>query len=126
MASIETSPEILVVEDEAASRRALTLLLKMNGYTAAAVGSAEEALLAFERQPWPGVALVDLDLPGMSGLELISRLQSLGAKVHAVLITAADADRVRQTSRGRAVVYMQKPLNFETLLKLLHERLGHD
>ncbi|HWE01702.1 MAG TPA: response regulator [Tepidisphaeraceae bacterium] len=113
------TPSILVVEDEGATRHALSLLLRMNGYSTAAVSSAEEALDAFRGGPWPAFALVDLDLPGMNGLDLISRLHALTGDIYPILLTAADEARVRATLRGQQVVYMQKPVDFERLLSLL-------
>ncbi len=106
--AISVPADVLVVEDESVSRRALAMLLNLNGFTTAAVGSAEEALAIFDHQPWPETALVDLDLPGMSGLDLISRFQALGAKVHTVLLTAAEESRVRPALRGpRGCLYAQ-------------------
>src|SRR3954471_10758494 len=69
-------PAILIVEDDRISRKALALLLSRSGYGVEAVGSAEDALhladdLTGEGR-MPRVALVDVDLPGMSGLDLIA------------------------------------------------------
>jgi len=115
-------PAVLVVEDEGVTRRALAVLLRLNGYDASAVGSAEEALVALSRAPWPEFTLVDLDLPGMNGLDLIQRLQQLGIPSYPVLITAADKDRVLSQIAGKTIVYLQKPLDFARLLTVLHDR----
>jgi CheY-like chemotaxis protein len=100
----------------------MTLLLQLNGYSTSAVSSAEAALEVCLNGPWPDIALVDLDLPGMNGLELISTFQRLGARVYSVLLTAADADRVGRTARGRAVLYLQKPVDFPALLHVLQSQ----
>lgn len=113
--------DVLVVEDEAATRRALSLLLEMNGFVTAVAGSGEEALTILGAGPMPAFALVDLDLPGMNGIELISHLQKLGAELHPVLLTAADKDRVARVSCGRRLLYMQKPVDFTALLCLLRQ-----
>src|SRR5689334_18545612 len=65
---------VLIVEDERVARRALANLLAASGYVAQAAGSAEEALglLNLKGQP-PKVILVDLNLPGMNGLDFIRR-----------------------------------------------------
>lgn len=118
---LEPTPAVLVVEDQDVSRRALSLLLKLNGYTTAAAGSAEEALRMFRQDRWPAIALVDLDLPGMSGLDLISRLRQLDAGVYAILLTAADDMRVRAALGDITVAYIQKPVNFDHLLALLSQ-----
>jgi two-component system CheB/CheR fusion protein len=116
----ERSPAILVVEDQDVSRRALTVLLRSHGYVTAAAGSAEEALSMIGNEPCPAIALVDLELPGMSGLEFIGRMRQLHPDMFTVLLTAVDVDSVRAAFGGYAVVYMQKPVNFERLLGMLH------
>jgi CheY-like chemotaxis protein len=113
------TPTILVVEDEGATRHALALLLRMNGYATAAVASAEEALKVLRHGPFPAFALVDFDLPGMNGLDLIGRLHTLSEDIYPILITAADEGRVRAALGGQHVVYMQKPVDFDRLLWLL-------
>lgn len=122
----DPKPAVLIVEDEVASRKALSLLLSSCGYTTSACASAEEALKYLKQAPAPEFALVDLDLPGMNGLELIGRLRELDQHVVPVLITAADSDRVRRAmgsaTGDRAISYFQKPLDFSQLLVLLSEQ----
>src|SRR5437762_1260076 len=88
--------DVLVVEDESVSRRALTSLLVSSGYRAAAYPSAEEALKNVDDGPLPPVALVDVDLPGMSGLDLAARLEQIDPDVRTVLITAVEGDRIER------------------------------
>src|SRR3954447_13043665 len=84
---------VLLVEDERVSRRALTALLDASGYSTEAVESAEDALKALRGgRHAPEVALIDLNLPGMSGLDLIDRLKQLAPDVFPVLITATSAE----------------------------------
>lgn len=104
------------------ARRALVLLLRACGYHTDAVGSAEEALRLLEVSNKPAVALVDLDLPGMSGLDFISRLEEMDRRVVPILITAAGEDRVGAAVDEKAISYMQKPVDFERLLTLLSEK----
>jgi two-component system C4-dicarboxylate transport response regulator DctD len=113
------SRSVLVVEDEGSTRHALALLLRLNGYSTAAVSSAEEALQVLLAEGWPSFALVDLDLPGMNGLELIGRLHDLHEEVYPILITAADEMRVKAALHGQHVTYFQKPVDFDRLLSFL-------
>jgi DNA-binding NtrC family response regulator len=111
---------VLIVEDERSSRTALSRLLAQSGYDNQAVGSAEDALQLIRRSGVPRVALVDLNLPGMSGLDLIEKLSRIDPSVVIVLTTAAAAgeplmDRVRDFG----VEYLRKPLDFNRLLGLL-------
>src|SRR5688572_22798639 len=81
-------PEVLIVEDERVSRRAMAALLAANGYHPEAVESGEEALRVVRRGGPPEIALVDFDLPGMNGLDFISRLSEMDPTVFTVLVTA--------------------------------------
>jgi two-component system C4-dicarboxylate transport response regulator DctD len=117
------NPQVLLVEDERVSRRALAALLAASGYQTEAVASAEEALSVLgEDGNLPRIALVDLNLPGMSGLDLIERLEQLDPDVYPVLITAQGGETLRAHLRDRGVGYLQKPVNFDRLLVMLAER----
>ena len=85
------------------------------------LGTAEEALQLLKGTLHPRIALVDLNLPGMSGLDLIERLERLDPGVFAVLITAQGGERLVDSLRNRGVAYMQKPINFDHLLTMLAE-----
>ena len=115
----ELKLDVLIVEDEPTARRALGTLLSAFGYHTDAVSSAEDALKHVKKDGNPTVALVDLDLPGMSGLELIERLKVLSPTTFPVLITAAAQEVVESVRRRPPLAYMQKPVDFERLLTLL-------
>ena len=118
---LSSRPRVLLVEDERVSRRALSALLVASGYPTQAVGTAEEALQLLNGTPLPRIALVDFNLPGMSGLDLIEQLEKLDPDVFPVLITAQGGERMRESLRSRRVAYMQKPINFDQLLTVLSE-----
>jgi CheY-like chemotaxis protein len=113
---------VLIVEDEHVARRALSMLLASSGYVIRAVGSAEEALRILEGEESaipPQVALVDLHLPGMNGLDFISRLEQMEPAILPVLITAAGEDIVGDAVRDRQLVYLRKPLDVGELLTII-------
>ena len=110
--------DVLVVEDEHVSRKALTTLLASSGFHPKAFGSAEDALQQVDDQS-PAIALVDVDLPGMSGLDFVDKLEKLCPQVRAVLITAAAGERIDRFMQNHAVMYLRKPLNYPQLLQLL-------
>ena len=113
-------PNVLIVEDERVSRRALAALMSANGYQTEAAGSAEEALdVVRDEGVRPDIALVDLDLPGMNGLDLIGQLTRLDPGVFPVLITAANGENLASVLRERGVAYLRKPLDFGRLMTLL-------
>jgi CheY-like chemotaxis protein len=110
---------VMIVEDERVSRRALAALMSANGYKTEAMASAEEALAAVNAGTLPDIALVDLDLPGMNGLDFIGRLTRLDPGVFPVLITATNGDRLASLLADRGVAFLRKPLDFDRLLSLL-------
>jgi CheY-like chemotaxis protein len=107
------------VEDDGVSRRILTQLLKASGYATDSVASGEDALRSLESRPAPRVALVDLDLPGMDGMELIDRLGERDPATIPVLVTATDEESLAAAVRDRRVLYVRKPVDFNGLLRLL-------
>jgi CheY-like chemotaxis protein len=115
-----TTGSILIVEDERVSRRALAMLLASCGYLTASAASGEEALRMMRGRSAPSIAVVDLDLPGMNGLDLIARLKALNPKLHSVLITGADCERLDSLMKNRPVPCLRKPVDFEQLLNLLN------
>jgi CheY-like chemotaxis protein len=110
---------VLIVEDEAVSRRALASLLNLSGYAATATATAEEALERVDRGEIPEVALVDLDLPGMNGMEFISRLRRQHPDVISVLVTATSRERIDRLSADADVQYMRKPIDLPYLLTII-------
>jgi CheY-like chemotaxis protein len=73
------APPVLVVEDNPTDLKLVRVLLELEGYTVTTAGSAEEAL-ALLGHLRPLMLLVDIDLPGMSGLDLTSRLRAAPAR----------------------------------------------
>jgi two-component system, NtrC family, response regulator AtoC len=115
---------VLVVEDEAISRRALTALLESSGYPTIPAKSAEEALRLVSNGTVPRIALVDLDLPGMNGIDLISRLEKGNPGILAVLITATSRERLDRLLHEHRLIYFRKPLNFNDLLHVLEDNVA--
>jgi CheY-like chemotaxis protein len=113
---------VLIVEDEKLSRKALAALLLIYGYPVKAVESAEDALQLLDSGESPEVALVDLDLPGMSGEELLKHLARDYPDVRAVLLTAADSDRLASLGHDGRVMHLRKPVDLDRLLSILPKR----
>jgi len=107
--------KLLVVEDEALLRHHLHTRLSESGHVVAAVADAEEALYQAEHFHFD-LAIVDLGLPGISGLELIGRLRSQGKAFPVLILTARGnwQDKVEGLAAG-ADDYLVKPFQFEEL-----------
>ena len=112
---------ILLVEDEGVSRKVLGKLLAIQGYTTETVCTAEEAVAIVSVGTRPSIALVDLDLPGMSGAELLLYLNQKAPETKTVLVTAACEERVADLTNHAAVSYIRKPIDFQRLLRAIGE-----
>ncbi|MEL6893857.1 MAG: response regulator transcription factor [Actinomycetota bacterium] len=111
---------VLLVEDDGAVRRAVTDGLTLHGFSVAPAPSAEEALKIVEVQP-PDLAILDIGLPGMSGIELCERLRARGSVLPILVLSARDAvtDRVEGLEAG-ADDYLVKPFELSEVVARLH------
>ena len=107
---------ILVVEDEDVLRETLKVRLGEQGFTVDVARDGEEGVFAGLEYPLD-VAIVDLGLPGVRGLELIRRLRAAGKKFPILVLTARDnwQDKVEGLQAG-ADDYVAKPFHFEEVL----------
>ena len=107
---------IAIVDDDESIRSALQGLMKAVGFPALAFASAEEFLTSGE-QHRAACLIVDIRLPGISGLELQSRLNANNNKIPIIFITAHGEEKLRlQALRAGAVEFLTKPLDDEALL----------
>src|SRR6185295_6735417 len=106
---------VLVVEDYAPLRESLRSGLIDSGYAVDATADGDEALWYVQDSAYD-VVILDLMLPGMSGLEVLRRMRGAGHTVHVLVLTARDsiADRVAGLDLG-ADDYMVKPFAFDEL-----------
>ena len=102
---------VYVVDDDASIRDSLALMLGLGGYATRLFADAESFLVAFD-PAWSGCVIADLRLPGMSGVELQSRVRSRGSTVPFVIITAhGDVPAARAAFRAQAVDFIEKPFD---------------
>jgi FixJ family two-component response regulator len=120
----QTLPVVAIVDDDASLRRALARLLRTVGWQAVTFASAEAFLQADLQKP-PDCLVLDLWLPGMSGMELLEHLRTLGSTLPVILITGRDdvQMRLRAVPMG-AVACLRKPLDEEDLLLAIQRGLG--
>ena len=114
---------VMVVDDDPAFRRLCGVALETEGIEHVAVGSSVEALKALDGEQ-AGVfdlILLDMELPGMKGWELLKVLRDRGRQVPVVLVSVLDGveEKVRALDLG-ADDYIVKPCSFEELLLRLH------
>ncbi|MCM8769461.1 MAG: response regulator [Candidatus Omnitrophica bacterium] len=110
--------KILVIEDEEDTRALLVRHLKQAGYALIEAVDAESGLSLF-REWQPDLVILDLILPGMSGLEFLQKVKSgpISCKVPIVVLTAKDeaVDKIKGYRYG-ADYYLTKPCEMKTLL----------
>lgn len=117
---------VFVVDDDAAIRDALSLLISLKGLRAAVFGSAED-FLAVYNEDCRGCLLTDLKMPGMSGLDLQRKLQDRGVTLPVVVLTAhGDVNTTRTALKGGAVDFLEKPVDDDVLLEVLTNALRLD
>ena len=124
--SAAAAGRILVVDDQAANLRVVSVLLGRQGYQVVTAASGEEALQAATAQP-PDLFLLDMMMPGMDGFELLSALRENPAlrKAPAVFLTAAhDRDALLRAFDAGAVDYVTKPFMPEELLARVGAHIG--
>ncbi|HJS38818.1 MAG TPA: response regulator [Burkholderiales bacterium] len=111
-----------IVDDDAAVRDSLSLLLELQGIAARAYASAEAFLEAYEGQP--GCVVVDLRMPGMSGLALQAELKRRGIALPVVMVTAyGDVPTARAALKAGAFDFVEKPIEEDRLLATLEAAL---
>ena len=120
----KTKSLISVVDDDESMREAVRVLMKSLGFTAEAFASAEEFLNS-RQLPRTSCLITDVQMPGMTGLELHRHLVALGKTIPTILITAYPDDSVRERALGDGVVcYLSKPFDESDLLACIHAALS--
>src|ERR1700741_4842783 len=113
MSALEKSNMVAIVDDDDLMRGALEGLLKAVGLPAQAFASAE-AFLRFGQQSQARGLIVDIRMPGMSGLELQAHLNAERCRIPIIFITAHGDEKMRmQALRAGAVEFMAKPFDDE-------------
>jgi len=114
----------LIVDDELVVRDSLARWFTAEGYEAKPVGSAREALELADRN-WD-LALVDIKMPGMDGLQLQARLKESDPDVAIIIMTGyATVETAVEALKHGAYDYLAKPIDPDALVRVVHEALEH-
>ena len=120
----EQGAAIAVVDEDASLRHSLLRLFRSAGYSVAGFASAIDLLDSFATRK-PRCIILDLQLPDMSGVELLERFATLPDAPPVVVITGDDDPRVRDRCIALgAQRYFRKPLDCEALLEAAGELVG--
>jgi FixJ family two-component response regulator len=121
----ELNGNIVIIDDDALVRQALGDCMESTGYAVESFSSAEEFLASASAQN-TACLILDIQLPGISGLELQDRLIGAAHRVPIVFVTAqgAQANRDKAMRQG-ASGFLSKPFRREDLLKIVGEAIEH-
>jgi FixJ family two-component response regulator len=118
-------PFVAIVDDDESVRRAIRRLLRSIGVHADTFASGDLFLTALSSVPsfTPGCVILDVQMPGLNGLEVQRRLSGSGLPV--IFITAHDDIGVReQALSAGAVAYLRKPFDDELFIRIVRTALG--
>jgi DNA-binding NtrC family response regulator len=114
---------ILVVDDEKSQREILEMILSGEGYDVTTASSGEAAL-KFAKEHRFDLALTDLKMTGMDGIELLQHLLAQDSSIIVILLTAhGSIDSAKEALRRGAFDYLQKPYERDTLLETIRRAL---
>jgi CheY-like chemotaxis protein len=117
-------PRVLIVDDEENQRRTLSIGLKLEGFEVVVAGSSTDALRLLASSPPIDLALIDLMMPGLNGLELSRQIRQMFPHVRTVLSSAyhLSARQVERADCG-AVGFVPKPYRLAELSSFLRAKV---
>jgi FixJ family two-component response regulator len=112
---MDAGPRIAIVDDDPSVQKALTRALRVRAFQTQTYGSAKEFLTALS-DGMPDCLIVDLQMPEMTGLELLQHLRRNGIRIPTIVITAhADIGFRERCESAGAVAFLPKPLQNTSL-----------
>jgi len=123
---IASEQTVFIVEDDVAVRDSLKVLLGLNGYRTQSFECAENFLRVYQ-PAWAGCLVLDIRMPGMSGLELQEVLRQKRLALPIIVMTAhGDVSTVRIALKSGAVDFLEKPVDPDMLLRAVRVALDTD
>jgi two-component system, NtrC family, nitrogen regulation response regulator NtrX len=114
-------PRILVVDDEPAIRDTMRMILEYDGYEVLLAGSGQEGLTMAERDS-PDLVFLDIKMPGLDGLEVLSRLRGTNEGLPVVIVSAhGSTTTALEAGRLGAFRFIEKPLSKDYVLDAVRE-----
>jgi len=119
-------PIVFAIDDDASMREALSRLFRSIGMRAHVFGSPQD-FLTFKRPEAPACLVLDVRLPGLSGLDLQRDLAAAGLTIPIIFITGhGDIPMSVQAMKAGAVEFLTKPFRDQVLLDAIHEAIQRD
>ena len=121
-----SKPTVFIVDDDAAVRASLSMLLETHGLRVVVYEGAE-SLLAACKPDWQGCAVLDVQLKGMDGLALQTELRRRGVTIPIIFLTGhGDIPMTVRAMKAGACEFLTKPARAEELLPLIRAALAQD
>jgi DNA-binding response OmpR family regulator len=114
---------VLIVDDDGAIRKMLARLFGLEGFQVLSAQDGGEALECF-KQHHPDLVLLDYNLPGQNGLEVLEALKEVDPKVKVLLMTGAEDDTLPARAAQGGANFLGKPLVVSDLMRRTHLLLG--
>src|SRR5437899_1711471 len=122
----EKNALVFIVDDDRGTRESLRNLIRSAGLSAQTFSSAQE-FLAAERPKCPSCLVLDVQLPGLSGLDLQRELAKAGVKIPIIFITGhGDIPTSVRAIKAGALEFLTKPVNREDLLRAIQQAIARD
>jgi CheY-like chemotaxis protein len=123
-APAQVAPHVLVVDDDRAFRHVIATLLQKAGYTTDQTGDGADALARIERGP-VDLVLLDIGLPGLNGLEVLTAVRRIALAPRVVMLTADDTpDALMEAMKGQADRFVRKPVPPGRVIDVVKEVLA--
>ena len=121
--SIARKLSVLIIDDEESIRKSLSIILNENGYDADSAKNGEEAIKKTAERYY-NILLIDIVLPDINGVELLTRIRDAKPKMRKIIMTGNPSlqNAVDALNRG-ADAYVMKPLEIEKILAIINEQL---
>jgi FixJ family two-component response regulator len=122
----QPEPVVAIVDDDPSARRGLQRLIRSAGWRAESFASAQE-FLARPRADAPSCLVLDLQLPGLSGLDLQKQLAEAGLKIPIVFLTGhGNIPASVQAMKAGAIEFLTKPIDEQDLFRAIQEAIERD
>ena len=126
MSAPARAPTVYVVDDDASTRELLTWLMRRHGIAAEVFPDARSFLDAY-RSEYPGCLVLDLNMPGMSGLDLQRHLNEQGVFLPIIFLSGqADVPNAVRAVKEGAIDFIEKPFDYRRVVALVQDCLARD
>jgi FixJ family two-component response regulator len=121
-----SEPTVYVIDDDESIRELISWLMKRNSIRVQTFSNAKSFLKAFEPGA-PGVVVLDLYMPGMSGLDLQQYLIEHGIEMPVIFLSGrADVPQAVKAVKSGAIDFIEKPFDYKSIVALVEECLRRD